>query len=357
MDLDFELGALAAQEDLPAPLVRRLLQHSVARRKAARVRRDLTGEQIEESIALGSGHSLAANPWVPAPVKARLAEHPDPALRYAAAASATDEPPGLLARLADDPDPLVCSFLTMNENLPAELVARLARDPDPDVRKWLPQHCRNVPQAVRRALFTDADPDVRRAAVAFWSPPPDLLPALLADPSTRACAAGHSPPDLARDPDPGVRRAVAARPDLPTALRDRLAQDPDILVRNEIACRADTPPHLREQLSPTLRTQNPGEAFLLGNRSHTCPSPPPAHREPGTGPPRPGRPVATRSLRCRRAPREGTCWRPRRAGGPGTPSVGRSWAAGGTGGRGPADGIVVTVVAALVQDLADHIQV
>ncbi|MFD4911262.1 HEAT repeat domain-containing protein [Kitasatospora purpeofusca] len=182
MDLDFELGALAAQEDLPAPLVRRLLQHPGARRKAARLRRDLTGEQIEEIIALGSGHSLAANPWVPAPVKARLAEHPDPALRYAAAASATDEPPGLLARLADDPDPLVRSFLTMNENLSAELVARLARDPDPDVRKWLPQHCRNVPQAVRRALFTDDEPDVRRAAVAFW-------------PATRTPAyAGPSPP-------------------------------------------------------------------------------------------------------------------------------------------------------------------
>ncbi|MFB8242677.1 HEAT repeat domain-containing protein [Kitasatospora purpeofusca] len=278
MDLDFELGALAAQEDLPAPLVRRLLQHPVARREAARLRRDLTGEQIEEIIALGSGHALAANPWVPAPVKARLAEHPDPTLRYAAAASATDEPPGLLARLADDADPLVRSFLTMNENLPAELVARLARDPDPDVRKWLPQHCRHVPQAVRRALFTDADPDVRRAAVAFWPPPTDLLPDLLADPSTRACAARHSPPtpELARDPDPAVRRAVAAHPDLPPELRDLLAQDPDILVRNEIACRTDTPPHLREQLAPTLTTQDPAEAFLLGNRSHTCPSPDPA---------------------------------------------------------------------------------
>ncbi|MFD4908979.1 hypothetical protein [Kitasatospora purpeofusca] len=154
---------------------------------------------------------------MPAPVKARLAEHPDPALRYAAAASAADEPPGLLARLAEDPDPLVRSFLTMNENLPAELVARLARDPDPNVRKWLPQHCRNVPQAVRRAVFTDADPNVRRAAVAFWPPPTDLLPALLADPSTRAVAARHSlpTPELARDPDPGVRRTVAAHPELP----------------------------------------------------------------------------------------------------------------------------------------------
>ncbi|QNP68008.1 hypothetical protein [Streptomyces genisteinicus] len=275
MDLDSELGALAVQDGLPAPMVRRLLQHPVARRRAALQRRDLTEEQIEEIIALGSARSLAANHWVPASTKARLAEHPEPAVRCAAAASATDEPPGLLARLADDPEPLVRSFLTMNKHLPTELMTRLAQDPDSSVREWIPQHCRNAPEAVRRALFTDFEPGVRRAALVHWSPALDLLPALLADPLTRAAAARHSPPtpELARDPDPRVRSAVAAHPELPAPLRDLLAEDPDILVRNDIACRADTPPALRELLTSTLTTEDPAEIFLLAYRSHTCRAP------------------------------------------------------------------------------------
>ncbi|MFE7558822.1 hypothetical protein [Kitasatospora sp. NPDC057500] len=276
--LDRELGALAAQEGLPASMVRRLLRHPVARRTAARLRRDLTGEQTEEIIALGSARPLAANPWVPAPVKARLARHPEPAVRCAAAAGATDEPPGLLARLAGDPDPLVRAFLTMNEHLTADLMARLAGDSDPMVREWLPRYRRDAPPAVRRALFTDPEPGVRRAALAHWSPPAELLSSLLTDPQTRVGAAGHSAPtpELARDPDPRVRTAVAAHPDLPAALHDLLAQDPDTLVRNEIACRTDTPPALRERLTATLTPRDPAEAFLLAHRGHTCPQPPPA---------------------------------------------------------------------------------
>ncbi|MFE7488480.1 hypothetical protein [Kitasatospora sp. NPDC057541] len=166
----------------------------------------------------------------------------------------------------------------MNEHLTVDLMTRLAEDPDPSVRDWLPQHCRNAPPAVRRALFTDREPGVRGAALAFWSPPPDLLPTLLADPQTRVRAARHSSPtpELARDPDPRVRRAVAAHPDLPEALRDLLAQDPDILVRNEIACRADTPPALCEQLTATLTTDDPVDSFLLAHRGHTCRQPAPA---------------------------------------------------------------------------------
>ncbi|MER7844294.1 hypothetical protein ABTZ03_10165 [Kitasatospora sp. NPDC096077] len=278
MDMDSELGALAIQEGLAAPLVGRLLRHPVARRRAALLRRDLTEEQMEEIIALGSARSLAANSGVPASIKSRLAEHPEPEVRCALAANATDEPSGLLARLVDDPDPLVRSFLAMNEHLPTELITRLAEDPDSTVRAWLPRHGRNAPEAVRRALFTDTDPGVRQAAVAHWSPPLDLLPALLADPSTRVGAARHSQPtpELARDPDPRVRGAAAAHPDLPAALRDMLAEDPDVVVRNEIVCRADTPPDLRERLAATLTTEDPAEAFLLSHRNHRCPSPDPA---------------------------------------------------------------------------------
>ncbi|WP_327174241.1 hypothetical protein OG599_02395 [Streptomyces sp. NBC_01335] len=68
MNLDAELSALAAQEDLPSDLVWRLLRHPAARRSMALRRRDLTERLIEEIIKLGSARSLAANTSVPADV-------------------------------------------------------------------------------------------------------------------------------------------------------------------------------------------------------------------------------------------------------------------------------------------------
>ncbi|WP_331769384.1 hypothetical protein OG948_37035 (plasmid) [Embleya sp. NBC_00888] len=134
MSLDAELGALAAQKDLVADLVWRLLRHPEARRTVALLREDLTEAMIEEIVALGSARSLAANCSVPAEVRARMAEHSEPAVRCAIAASVADDPPGLWVRPADDPDPSVRMFLAMNDHLPPELPARLAADPDPGVR-------------------------------------------------------------------------------------------------------------------------------------------------------------------------------------------------------------------------------
>ncbi|MGW2275529.1 hypothetical protein [Streptomyces yangpuensis] len=275
MNLDAELCVLAVQDDLPADLVRRLLQHPVARRTAALVRRDLTAESIEEVIRLGSVRSLAANAHVPATVRARLAEHPKPEVRAAVAANVADDPPGLLARLADDPDPLVRAFLAMNELLPAELLAVLAEDPEPSVRANVVTYGRHAPEPVRRALLMDSDPEIRSQAASVYSPPTDLLPALLADPETRAVAARHVAPsaELAGDPDPSVRRAVAAHPHLSAELRDVLASDVDLFVRNTIAARPDTPAILRESLVAGLGTDDPlTEWFLSFQRNtRTCP--------------------------------------------------------------------------------------
>ncbi|MFD7079244.1 hypothetical protein [Streptomyces sp. NPDC059918] len=284
MELDAELSALAAQEDLPADLVRRLLQHPGARRTVALLRRDLTDDLIAEIIDLGSVRTLAANSSVPSQIRARFAEHPEPAVRCAVAASVRDEPLGLLARLAADPDPSVRSFLAMNEHLPAELLALLASDSEASVRSSVIQRWRDVPDDVRRMLLTDADPGIRSGSVRASVPPADLLPGLLADPATRAAAVAHAvpTPELAADPDSDVREAVAAHPDLPAGLRDLLAADQDIFVRNAIAARSDIPPTMREQIVATLEPDGPVAEWTLSflRDTRTCPraAPPPPRR-------------------------------------------------------------------------------
>ncbi|MFI6899339.1 hypothetical protein ACIBM4_35075 [Streptomyces sp. NPDC050256] len=279
MDLDAELSALAAQDDLPHDLVRRLLQHPGARRSAALLRRDLTDELIAEIIEFGSVRTLAANPSVPARIRARFAEHPEPAVRCAVAASTRDEPLGLLARRATDTDPSVRSFLAMNEHLPTELLACLATDSENSVRLSVIQHWCDAPDDVRRMLLMDADPAIRRDSVRAYAPPADLLPGLLADPATRAATVAYTvpTPELAADPDSTVREAVAAHPELPPGLRDLLAGDEDIFVRNAIAARADTPPALREQLVATMEPGDPLAEWILSLRrgTHTCPPPDP----------------------------------------------------------------------------------
>lgn len=246
----------------------------------ALLRRDLTEELTDELIRLGSARSLAANSSVPAQVRARLAQHPEPSVRAAVAASVEDEPSGLLDRLADDPDPSVRSFLAMNEHVPMELLARLAGDPEPSVRSSVIQYWRHAPEAVRRALLTDADPKIRRDAVSKYSPPADLLPVLLADTVTRSRAVRYvdPSPELAADPDSGVREAVAAHPKLPAELRDLPAGDPDVFVRNAIAARQDTPAALRENLVTTLTSDDPITEWVLSFRRppHTCPPRAPA---------------------------------------------------------------------------------
>ncbi|MEU8765111.1 hypothetical protein [Streptomyces sp. NPDC048659] len=280
MELDAELSALAAQEDLSVDLVRRLLQHPGARRSVALLRRDLTGELIAEIIELGSVRTLAANRSVPSRIRARFAEHGEPAVRCAVAASVRDEPLGLLARLAADPDPSVRSFLAMNDHLPAGLLEVLAADSEASVRSSVVQRWRDVPDNVRRVLLTDADPDIRSGSARAFAPPADLLSGLLADPATRAAAVAYAlpTPELAADSDSDVREAVASHPDLPPALRDLLAEDQDIFVRSAIAARADTPQAIREQVVATLEPDSPVAEWLLAFRrgGHTCPPAAPA---------------------------------------------------------------------------------
>ncbi|MFJ3835772.1 hypothetical protein [Streptomyces sp. NPDC090054] len=259
-DVDRRLVALAGASELPPPLLRRLLRHPQARREAARVRRDLTEELAGEIIALGSARPLAFNASLPAAVRRRLAADPREAVRAALAASAPDDPPGLLAGLVADPSAFVRRFLAMNGSLPGPVLVRLVEDPDPQVRSELATWQRDAPEEIRVALLSDPEPAVRSVACRSYVPPAALVPDLLADPRTRRDVLRHLELDpdltarLARDPDMGVRAELARlHPELPRPLIDLLAADPEPNVRAVIARRRETTPAVRRSIEADLR--------------------------------------------------------------------------------------------------------
>ncbi|MFB8200544.1 hypothetical protein [Kitasatospora purpeofusca] len=265
--LDRVLDGLATNSALPAPMLRRLFAWERGGAKVA-TRPDLTADMIAEIIAMGDHwllHSLALNDRLPDRFRIHLAAHPDGAVRAAVVARAATAPREMLERLVDDPDPRVRERLAQSEHTPSHLRARLATDSDPAVRVALAKHWTQAPEAVRRILLTDPEAEVRGAACSTYYarlphpvPPPDLLPALLADPVTRAGAVIHAALDadtlrrLTEDPSSEVRAELARHPDLPPSVRDVLAVDPVLSVQVKVFARRDTPEHLRAQIHASI---------------------------------------------------------------------------------------------------------
>ncbi|MFG2329582.1 hypothetical protein ACGFMM_08145 [Streptomyces sp. NPDC048604] len=258
------LRGLGANPALPAELLRPLLECGVPGRVAAHLRENLPRGLAEELAASGREEVLcwlAGTPNLPADVHRALAAHPGDAVRWRLTRVAGELPPDVLDLLVADPDTQVRQFLAKNEHTPAGTLARLAEDPDPEVRAELAQWWVSAPEDVRRGLLADPEPKVRKAACSTYFrrlphpvPPPDLHPALLADPATRAGVVAHLDPltpeaasALAADEDEDVRGAVAAHPQLPAALRDALARDADPIVRAAVLVREDTPEELRAE--------------------------------------------------------------------------------------------------------------
>lgn len=270
--LDKVVEGLAGNPGLPPELVRRLFGWRGGFGDVAR-RADLTDDMIAEIIGIDDHwltHSLALNPRLPHAFRMTLADHPDPGVRAALVVGADDGARELFERLMGDGDAGVREHLAQKEQVPADLRGRLATDPDPKVRVALAQWWAGAPEAVRRPLLTDPEDAVRAAACATYYrrlphpvPPADLLPALLADPVTRAGAVRHCALDadtasrLADDPDPEVRKELAGHPDLPPPLRDLLAADPDLRVALRVFAREDTPEPARAAIHARIVSDAP----------------------------------------------------------------------------------------------------
>ncbi|MFE4973680.1 hypothetical protein ACFRAR_16410 [Kitasatospora sp. NPDC056651] len=283
--LDHVMDGLAVNPALPAPMIRRLFAR---RRGLGRVagRPDLTEAMVAEIVATDDHwllHSLALNDRLPDRFRIRLAAHRDSGVRSALALRAESAPREMLERLVDDPDPKVRECLAKGDHTPPDLRARLAADADPAVRAALAKHWTRAPEAVRRVLLTDPEAEVRAAACATYFarlphpvPPADLVPALLADPVTRAGAVVHAVLDadafqrLAEDPDGDVRAELARHPDLPPSVREALAVDPSLYVRVKVFARPDTPEGERarihtsvHELSRSMADPDPDEEAIL----------------------------------------------------------------------------------------------
>ncbi|MGW0858313.1 hypothetical protein [Streptomyces sp. NPDC002690] len=271
------VDGLAKNPALPPESFHRLFAHRRGRGEIAK-RPDLTDDMIGAIIAVGDvwlTHSLALNRALPYACRMTLVGHPDPGIRVAVAVAATDAPRELFERLLTDPDARVREQVARNDHVPKDLRARLAADPDPEVRAALAQWWTRAPEAVRRILLTDPDDSVRAGACSTHYrrlphpvPPADLVPALLADPVTRAGAVRHTVLDaeaasrLADDPDEDVRRELAAHPGLPPSVRDVLAEDSSALVRIRVFARLDTPPSTRAAIHAWILTDDHGVDWL-----------------------------------------------------------------------------------------------
>ncbi|MFB7553808.1 hypothetical protein [Streptomyces sp. NPDC056154] len=280
--LDKTMEGLATNPALPRELVRRLFAYRKGLGRVAK-RPDLSDDMIAEIIAVNDHwltHSLALNRSLPHTFRMKLAEHPDPAIRAAVVVGADAAPRELYERLIGDADPQVREYLAQSDHLPTDLRARLAADLDPKIRATLAQWWTQAPESVRRLLLTDPEETVRAGACATYFrrlphpvPPFDLLPALLADPVTRAGAVRHCTLDaatverLAHDPDDEVRTELAEHPDLPPPLRDILAEDPSPQVTLRIFARQDTPEPTRAAIHARILSGAPPLDWLTDHRT------------------------------------------------------------------------------------------
>lgn len=210
---------------------------------------DFAEELAEAAVAAGDVatlRALAAHPVTPPERLAVLASHADEGVRRAVALHRAT-PEAVLRELAGDASAAVRRALAAREKLPKSIAKVLLTDAVGDVRLTLARRVDARPKHLR-ALADDPDPRVRRfvAALGYLG----TTAVADADPKVRrAAVSGCDVEKLAphlgsviRDPDPGIRELAAAmgRNHSPESLAV-LAADSEAAVRREVAANWFTP--------------------------------------------------------------------------------------------------------------------
>ena len=131
-------------------------------------------------------------------------------------------PIDVLVALAHDTDPDVRLTVARHAACPDAVIEQFADDPHTSLRQFIASR---VDRAQLARFLGDPAAEVRDAVARRPDAPAAILDGLVADPSTgvRIAVAIHRQASdravttLAADADPDVRRAVLARPGLPTA--------------------------------------------------------------------------------------------------------------------------------------------
>ncbi|MER7582940.1 hypothetical protein [Kitasatospora sp. NPDC097691] len=181
---------------------------------------------------------VAANPAAPPELLTALLADEVRVRRQAAGNPAT--PGAAAARHLDDHLP-VRQQLSEHPGLPAEAYHRLAEDPTPWVRGNLAENP-GIDLPLMHRLADDDGYDVRRRLAHHPAVPLDLLDRLAVavriGPALLPRIAGAEPAELARlagSAEPRVRMLVALHRSLPAPVRDALAADPDAAVAKSVA--------------------------------------------------------------------------------------------------------------------------
>jgi hypothetical protein len=166
---------------------------------------------------------VAASINAPAEVLARLATSKFDDVRINVAANPAT-PAAVLAILSGDAAFLVRHRVAVNPSTPAETLTKLADDLT--VRRRVAENPA-TPIALLTHLAKNAEAWVRVAVAGNQSSPDDIRPGILSE--------------LASDPDPAVRCAVAANPATPGAALTMLAADASVPVRCAFAANPSAP--------------------------------------------------------------------------------------------------------------------
>jgi hypothetical protein len=216
-------AAEARRPGTPIPRLRELAEQEpwLARIVASRIGlpADLA-EEIAARAAAGEGDSwagvlraVAAQPATSADRLALLATHPDPSVRGVVAVHRST-PKSALKLLAADGSVAVRRALAARERLPRRLAERLLVDASGDVRLTMARRIDAQPEQLR-SLAGDPDPRVRRVVAALGHAggadlsDPDPVVRRNAVRSRDFAGLGPVLADLARDEDPGVRALAA----------------------------------------------------------------------------------------------------------------------------------------------------
>lgn len=261
------LKGVARNAAAPERVLHRLMRTPWGATEIAGGREQMTVQLATALLETGDNEVAAAlgrNRHLPVSIRWQLAAHSNAEVRKTAARRFAWPPttPGceipitLLTRLAADGDPQVRSEVAAHNNTPDDVRTRLASDSVVEVRVAVATWWTAPAADVHRALLSDPEPAVRKAACSPWHPvpPADLHLALLAGAETRPLVAPHvrlTPAlavELTRDPEEEVRAGVAINPHLPQALRDELATEHNALVRYSLLVSPHTLAETRARL-------------------------------------------------------------------------------------------------------------